>query len=188
MAIIKKKNIQLVEKLEYIESALSDTILTPELIDEICSYVKDGVPNKLVAKAIGVKYSTFLKWIRIGTGREIVKEANITDYKLFVKKLEQAEAQAKIAYIRLMKKAAEGGIILSEKETHTKNGQLVVDKKYSSPSWMAAAWFLERRESENFAKRNITDEIPNDEEKVDDEIFSILSKKEITQEEPSFLN
>lgn len=188
MPVIKKKNTQLIEKLEYIEAALSESTISPELIDQICEYIREGVPKKLVAQAVGISYATFLKWIRIGEGRESLKVGDITEYKIFVKKLGQAEALAKIDYIRLMKKAAEGGIVLSEKETTSKTGEKQIDKKYSSPSWMASAWYLERRDTEHFGKKHLLEEITNDEEKVDEEIFTILNKRDNTETQEIFLN
>lgn len=173
MPVIRKENTQLLEKLEYIEAALQDHELTEKLIEEMCSYIRDGVPTKLVTKAVGVSYVKFLEWLKIGQGKLSIKERNITLYKLLVKKVEQAEALAKIDHIRLMKKAAEGGAVLVEKETTTKFGVNKEIRK-SGPNWGASAWLLERRDAEHFSKKSAEEDLETQEETVDNKILQLL--------------
>lgn len=181
MPVIKKDNTNLLEKLEYIEAALNEHELDEKIIEEICSYVRDGVPRKVVAKAIGVSYTKLLEWIKIGQGRISIKEKNLTLYKLLVKKIDQAEALAEIDHIRLMKKAAEGGAVLLEKETSTKFGVNKEIRK-SGPNWGASAWLLERRDTEHFSKRPMEEDLETQEENVDNQILQLLGGKGLPTE------
>jgi hypothetical protein len=135
-----------------------------------------------MAKAVGISYPTLTRWIRIGNGKEISKDTDTTLCKILVQKLEQAEALAEIDLIRMMKKAAEGGIILSEKEVQTKMGT-TTETKYSAPSWQAGAWYLERRNTEEWGKKYYEPSKETEEENVDATIFHLLNEqaKEIQQ-------
>lgn len=176
MPIIKKTDIQLLEKISYIEAALSESILTEELITEICLYLRDGVPKKTVAKAVGISYHTLSRWIRIGTGKEVASDVDMTLCKLLVQKLEQTEALAEIDLIRMMKKAAEGGVVLSERELKGKDGA-IIERKYSAPSWQAGAWYLERRNTEDWGRKYYEPSKESEEEVVDANIFHLLNNQ-----------
>jgi hypothetical protein len=173
MPVIKKTNVQLLEKISYIEAALSESVLTEALITEICTYVRDGVPKKTVAKAVGVSYATLTRWMRIGTGKEVAKDVDMTLCKLLAQKIEQSEALAQIDLIRMMKKAAEGGIVLSERELKGKEGA-VIERTYSA---QAGAWYLERRNTEDWGRKFYEPSKETEEEAVDANIFHLLNEQ-----------
>jgi len=173
MPVIKKTNVQLLEKISYIEAALSESPLTEELIAEICTYVRDGVPKKTMAKAVGISYATLTRWIRIGTGKEVGKETDVVLCKILIQKMEQAEALSQIDLIRMMKKAAEGGVVLSEREL---KGD-IIERKFSAPSWQAGAWYLERRNTEEWGRKYYEPSKETEEENVDANIFHLLNEQ-----------
>lgn len=111
------------------------TKLTPELIKEIASYVRDGSFYKDAAMLAGIDNSSFHKYRNLG--EQDLKDGKETIYTEFINTLRRAEAEAKAEAIRYIQR---------------------------SDDWKARAWYLERKYSDEYSlKQKI--EHSSDEEK-----------------------
>lgn len=103
------------------------TILTKDLIDRICTSIREGNYKNVACQAVGIGESTFYSWLAKG-------EANKAGlYVEFVEAIKKAEAQAEQAHVGVIKDAANSGI------------------------WQASAWYLERKHPDRWAKRESLD-------------------------------
>lgn len=102
----------------------SNTLLTPEIIEQICNHVAIGAWYQTAAKACGISRLTLNSWRKLGKEAKNKKgkktEREVLCIKL-VDDLEQALALAEINDLERIDNAAEQGV------------------------WQAAAWRLERR-------------------------------------------
>jgi transposase-like protein len=98
--------------------------LTPELRDRICALVRGGNYHKVAAQACGIGQSTLYEWIEKGEASKDKK----SEYAEFSEAIKKADAEAESADVLIIKKAA---------------------KK----SWQAAAWLLERKRFQRWARR-----------------------------------
>ncbi len=98
--------------------------LTPEVREKICALVRGGNYYKVAAQACGIAETTLYEWIEKGR----VATDRSCDYALFAEALKKADAEAESADVLIIKKAA---------------------KK----SWQAAAWLLERKRFQRWARR-----------------------------------
>lgn len=101
-----------------------DALPTPELTAAICGYVREGTPRKHAARAAGVEVRTFRRWLRDGQADDAPAEL-----RALVAGVEKARGDAVVYAIRLARMAAEAG------------------------KWDAVAWWAERVEWEDFARR-----------------------------------
>ncbi|NOZ27976.1 MAG: transposase [Chloroflexi bacterium] len=100
------------------------TKLTPEVQEKICNFVRQGLTYEVAARAAGISESTFYRWRRRGEGARSGK------FRQFWEALKKAEAEAESSLVQQIQKEARGG------------------------TWQAAAWILERRYPERWAKRD----------------------------------
>ncbi len=98
--------------------------LTPELQKTICNYIEHGVPMTTAAHISGISNSTFYNWY--GKGRK-AKSGRFHD---FYNAVQEAKAKAIALRVENIRKAGEDG------------------------NWQADAWWLERIDPDNFAKKN----------------------------------
>lgn len=98
--------------------------LTPEVQDTIARMIKVGVPIEMAAEAAGIARSTFFDWLKRGEAKG-TKNKRFRDFRAAI---EQARAEAEATLVTRIAKAAQNG------------------------SWSAAAWLLERRAPERWAK------------------------------------
>lgn len=52
------------------------TILTEELIKDVCDKLKEGVPILRTCRAVGISESTYYDWIKRGQGLHVVPNHN----------------------------------------------------------------------------------------------------------------
>lgn len=99
------------------------TKLTNEIQEQICKYVRLGIPLKFAAEACGIGERTIYYWIERG------KKSTRGKYLQFLQSIKKAEAESIIKDVAILEKSAHEG------------------------SWQAAAWKLERRYPEFFGKK-----------------------------------
>ena len=124
------------------------TKLTPDLIQEVCNWLKLGYYQEDAATMAGISSSTFYDWMRRGAeGQKALEsgdsplpdspDAEIVEvvdmYLEFSEAVKKARAEAEGAHIRNIRKAAENG------------------------TWQASAWFLERSFPKKWGKRSTLD-------------------------------
>jgi len=102
------------------------TILNEKLIEEICGYLKLGVPILTTCRAVGVSESTYYDWIKRGQGLH-QERSQEEIYVKFVEEVEKAVADSEINLLN----------------------QIMKEK-----SWQAKAWILERRFPKFWSKQS----------------------------------
>lgn len=98
--------------------------LTPELIEEAYKLIKSGLDFKTTAWYLGISESAFYKWMREGEKEESGLK------KQFFQSIKKAESEAIARNVMLIQKHAQEG------------------------NWQAAAWWLERRYSDEWGKKD----------------------------------
>lgn len=97
--------------------------LTPELQDEICGYIANGLTARDACLIVGIGETTFYRWKAEGEEQEEGK------YRDFREACARADAEFKKARIRSIKSAGDEG------------------------DWKASAWLMERRFPSEFGRR-----------------------------------
>lgn len=98
--------------------------LTDEVQEATARLIKVGVTVEVAAETVGISPETFYDWMRRGE----LKGSREAKYRKFRAAVEQARAEAEATLVTRVAKAASNG------------------------SWQAAAWLLERRSPERWAK------------------------------------
>jgi transposase len=98
--------------------------LSPELQERCAALIRAGNTVEVAAEAAGISEATFYAWMARGEQ----SRASDRPYREFRAAVEQARAEAEATLVTRIAKAAANG------------------------SWPAAAWLLERRYSERWAK------------------------------------
>ena len=118
------------------------TKLTPDLIQEVCNWLKLGYYQEDAATMAGISSSTFYDWMRRGAEGQKALESgdsplpdspDVDMYLEFSEAVKKARAEAEGAHIRNIRKAADNG------------------------TWQASAWFLERSFPKKWGKRSTLD-------------------------------
>lgn len=100
------------------------TKLTPAVQDRIVKAISAGAYAIVAAKAAGIGETTFYRWLEMGS-----KPDAKPLYREFWESVKEAEAQAELANIVLIRQAAQAG------------------------TWQAAAWYLERKHSDRWGRQ-----------------------------------
>ena len=125
------------------------TKLTPDLIQEVCNWLKLGYYQEDAATMAGISSSTFYDWMRRGAeGQKALESGDssslpatqegdevevVNMFQEFSEAVKKARAEAEGAHIRNIRKAADNG------------------------TWQASAWFLERSFPKKWGKRSTLD-------------------------------
>lgn len=132
------------------------------LVEEICKHIADGLNSKDAVLLSGIREETYYRWLNRDD-----KDNNLTDeeYSLLSESVKKAEAERKKFFVGRIKAA-------------------------SYEQWQAAAWYLERRHPEEFAKKEVTSPVsdtpitaPQNQEQAD-LMFSLLSRLEQYRKQP----
>jgi len=99
--------------------------ITPEKIEQICKYIKIGVPKKDSAQACGICEATYYNWIKRG------EKAKSGIYLKFLESTKKAESESIARDVAIIEKAAQDG------------------------RWQASAWRLERRHPDNWGRKEV---------------------------------
>lgn len=103
------------------------TKLTPQVRAAICQRIAAGNHKNVAAVSCGVDPATFYEWIARGEGRD-PDRAQTPLYADFAEAVKKAEADAEVRNVALIEQAA-------------------------GKEWTAAAWWLERKFPERWAKK-----------------------------------
>lgn len=125
------------------------TKLTPEVIEEICNWLKLGYYQEDAATMAGISASTYYDWMKKGDDAQKALESGdssslpatqegdevevVNMFQEFSEAVKKARAEAEGAHIRNIRKAADNG------------------------TWQASAWFLERSFPKKWGKRSTLD-------------------------------
>lgn len=158
------------------------THLTPEVSDAIVSAIRAGCYVETAAAHAGVSRRVVYKWLKRGRdeidrrhrydedneGRKrktayAREQAKLHRQKVkseqayvdFVLTMEKALADAELANLMIIHKAASGGVVLRRTTNHKPDGTKEVNETLSRPEWTAAAWRLERRAPERWGRRQV---------------------------------
>lgn len=106
-------------------------MITPEMVEAICGFLRDGLHRQVAAEAAGVSSATLRRWLTIGKksishSRRTAKEALHRELYRGVRK---AEGQAESVWVLRVAKASEA-------------------------DWKAAAWLLARKMPERWAEQS----------------------------------
>ena len=99
--------------------------LTPELQTRVVNAIKAGNYAFIAAEMAGISKTTYYRWLE--TAEKPNAEAKYRDFRDAVK---EAEAQAEVASVALIRQAAQNG------------------------TWQAAAWYLERKHADRWGRND----------------------------------
>lgn len=136
--------------------------LTKALILKLATHIKDGMPYKYAAELSGISEATFFNYLSAAEKAcaEITDESILSEedglFFEFLECIKKAEAEAIEKKMKLM-------------------------HRHASKKWQAAAWFLERRDPENFGRKDkvsITHFTEGDLQDADKKISEVLNRGE----------
>lgn len=137
--------------------------------DEIIAGIRLGLPHGHAAARAGISHQTLIRWRQHGAAARAQQLApgskRLTapqrQYLTFCEGLEKAEAEAETSRLAIIERAASVGFTTTDTfvtERLDDQGVLQVYEqrtvtKQHAPQWTAAAWWLERRIPERYARR-----------------------------------
>jgi len=107
------------------------TKLTPELQEKICNYIENGYTIEQACALAGINVATYYNWKKWG------RQAKSGKFFEFFKAAETSEKVAEAKFLSTILKAAVGD-----------------PEKKVKGDWKAAAWYLERKNPQQFARRD----------------------------------
>lgn len=140
-----------------------ETLLTPELQDEIVQILKEGHYQQVAVDCVGIYKGTYYGWLRQGKAAAIKQESGET--------LTESEL-SRLNFLNAIKKAKAEGI------RHDIN---LITKAGKEGSWQALAWKRERMNPELFGRKDRVEVDSKVEQKVS---FNTKQVEEIIQSLP----
>jgi hypothetical protein len=128
------------------------TKLTPTVQETIVQTLNDGSYFEVACQAAGISVTTGKEWLQRGRGEHPTRPKT-NAFAAFAAAVEKAQAQEEAQTIARIKQAGRGGVLIYEKTTTSRNGQVVTERRYSEPQWTADAWRMERKHAPRWAKR-----------------------------------
>lgn len=112
-------------------------LLTDELQDELCKYLQSGATIADACAMVGLAESTYYRWCQWGEAHDKGEKLPDTPHKIvdrercleFLEAVKKARSRARVANVAIILKAAKNN------------------------NWQAAAWFLERSNPKEWARR-----------------------------------
>lgn len=133
------------------------TRLTPEVQAEIVKWLKAGNYFETACSVAGIPEETGRTWLARGRGTHPALDQR-EPYSTFSTAVEKAEAEGETASVLRIRKAAQGGEVVARKtKTVTKpDGTTIteVEEERSAPNWTADAWYLERKHSDRWGRKD----------------------------------
>ncbi|HLN29660.1 MAG TPA: helix-turn-helix domain-containing protein [Gemmataceae bacterium] len=128
--------------------------LTKELQDRLCELIRAGNYYSVVCRQCGISVSTFNEWLRRGLNKETAGRKTQPIYAAFATAVQKAKAEGEMLSLARIRQAARGGDVIARETITRSDGTQVHREKYSRPDWQADAWFLERRHSIHWRRRD----------------------------------
>jgi hypothetical protein len=141
------------------------TKLTPERARLLIDRLSNGVPIAQTCSTSGISVQTHYNWLERGTAekarlaenpraRPLQGERIYVDY---LERVEKAKDQAFVRMVAIVQSAATGGReidtqVITERDAAGKITSERRITRVAPPIWQAAAWWLERRHPEQFAR------------------------------------
>jgi transposase len=127
-------------------------LIAPAVVDAIVLAISIGSTVETAAAHAGISRDTLHKWMR--TGARDRRDGKRSAYALFSDRVSKAMANAELGFLGVIAEAARGRE--AEPALLDENGKLlrpaIPERK---PEWQSAAWWLERRHPERYARRVI---------------------------------
>jgi transposase len=122
------------------------TKLTDEVAREVAKHIRQGLPRDTAGELVGIGTRTFYRWMAVG------KKAASGRYRQFWREVKTAEAAAVAVHAATIRKAALGWTEKTIKERIAPDGTKTVETTSRRVfDWTAAAWWLERRNPEQYS-------------------------------------
>jgi len=123
------------------------TKLKPDVQQRIISAIRGGNTLETAAAFGGVTYSCFREWVKKG-------EAGRKPFVELFEAVKKAESESEIESVSRIKLAARGGQVIRRVTVEKADGTTQTTEEFSTGQWQADAWFLERRHSGRWARRD----------------------------------
>lgn len=134
--------------------------LTPQVIRKVAAALRAGCFFKVACEYAGISESTGHLWLQIARGDRPEQRPTALQSE-FLDAVKKADADAEVAAVTRIMQAAIGELLIS-RVTRTvtrrrEDGTVIgvtqtVKETFMLPQWKAAAWLLERRFSERWAR------------------------------------
>lgn len=123
------------------------TKFKPDVCDRILLAIRGGNTLETSARYGGVSYPQFREWVKAG-------EEGDPRYSEFSEAVKKAEADSEAESVARIKLAARGGQLTRRVTVAKPDGTETTTEEYSTGQWQADAWYLERRHSMRWARRD----------------------------------
>ncbi|WP_439623409.1 hypothetical protein [Gemmata sp.] len=148
--------------------------LTPQVFKALAEATTNGLPRKAAAQCAGVGASTLMSYLRQGRDQRTRLPPSVFakwmagDHTLTLPQRQQALAELRHALekargaaikrnVEIIQRAALGSQVVERRTLHHQDGTSEVVEKFAAAQWTAAAWWLERCESQDFGRKDKTE-------------------------------
>lgn len=111
-----------------------------------------GLSIEQAAAFANINPATIHEWIARGEGRDPRGRKTTPETRAFAEDCARARAEQHTLDVMLIEAAARGGAEIERRTTRRANGETEVVVRKSPPDWRAAAWLLERRYRQLYAR------------------------------------
>lgn len=129
------------------------------MADRVFAAMRQGLPERLTARLVGVSRSTLDYWLWRG------KHESDPLYVQFRNEYYKAKAEGLASFARVVHQVAHGGIVIERRTITSANGTTTTVEKRTAPNAQAAQWVLERRLPHEYGPNRIELQILNDQVK-----------------------
>jgi hypothetical protein len=137
-------------------------LLEEAVRERLLAAVAAGMTHHAAAVYAGIHEATFYRWMARGRAAQDAHEAGELDdaeepFREFCEAVTRAHAHGQHANVMRIDRVAEGGHVVRRRTRRYRDpatGQLLeeIEEDVAPPDWRAAAWVLERRHPDGFAR------------------------------------
>lgn len=134
-------------------------MLTPEVQQQVCEALEQGVPINAAALAAGISGPTLHRWLARADTPIPPDGDDDPDaiYRAFREAATRARASGQVRLVGVLTRATEGGWIKRQVKRTLPDGTVEEDTTYADPDWKAAAFALERSYGREWGRRQQLD-------------------------------